>query len=157
MQILYSGKNSTKNPVTLSLPNTGLVHEYSPAEVKHFVHNLHYRDLPQPLDLWCQVLLLLPCSLPWMECLLTFLHCHFAELEMTEGTTGMSLYKKNLTVAIFQLVLGLPTWSLSLDKIFPLYPVYCLTFLFFFFFFNCSSSSVLSVSEVSNFKWHFFP
>ena len=106
MQILYSGKNSTKNPVTLSLPNTGLVHEYSPAEVKHFVHNLHYRDLPQPLDLWCQVLLLIPCSLPWMECLLTFLHCHFAELEMTEGTTRMSLYKKNLTVAIFQLVSG---------------------------------------------------
>ena len=106
MQILYSGKNSTKNPVTLSLPNTGLVHEYSPAEVKYFVHNLHYRDLPQPLDLWCQVLLLLPCSLPWMECLLTFLHCHFAELEMTEGTTRMSLYKKNLTVAIFQLVSG---------------------------------------------------
>ena len=106
MQILYSGKNSTKNPVTLSLPNTGLVHEYSPAEVKHFVHYLHYRDLPQPLDLWRQVLLLLPCSLPWMECLLTFLHCHFAELEMTEGTTRMSLYKKNLTVAIFQLVSG---------------------------------------------------
>ena len=106
MQILYSGKNSTKKPVTLSLPNTGLVHEYSPAEVKHFVHHLHYRDLPQPLDLWRQVLLLLPCSLPWMECLLTFLHCHFAELEMTEGTTGMSLYKKNLTVAIFQLVSG---------------------------------------------------
>lgn len=106
MQILCSGKNSTKNPVTLSLPTTGLVHEYSPAEVRHFVHNLHYRHLPQLLDLWRQVLLLLPCSLPWMKCLLTFLRCHFAESEMSEGTTGMSLSKKNLTVAIFQLVSG---------------------------------------------------
>ena len=94
MQILCSGKNSTKNPVTLSLPTTGLVHEYSPAEVTHFVHNLHYRHLPQLLDLWHLVLLLLPCSLPSMKCLLTFLHCHFAESEMSEGTTGMSLSKK---------------------------------------------------------------
>ena len=94
MQILCSGKKSTKNPVTLSLPITGLLHEYSPAEVRHFVHNLHYRHLPQLLDLWCQVFLLLPCSLPWMKCLLTLLHCHFAELEMSEGTTGVSLSKK---------------------------------------------------------------
>ena len=106
MQILCSGKNSTQKPVTLSLPTTGLVHEYSPAEVRHFVHNLHYRHLPQLLDLWHQVLLLLPCSLPWMKCLLTFLRCHFAESEMSEGTTGMSLSKKNLTVAIFHLVSG---------------------------------------------------
>ena len=104
MQILCSGKNSTQQPVTLSLPTTGLVHEYSPAEVTHFVHNLHYRHLPQLLDLWHLVLLLLPCSLPSMKCLLTFLHCHFAESEMSEDTTGMSLSKKNLTVAIFQSV-----------------------------------------------------
>ena len=118
MQILCSGKNSTKNPVSLALPTTGFVHEYSPAEVRHFVHNLHYRHVPQLLDLWRQVLLLLPCSLPWMKCFLTFLHCHFAELEMTEGTTGMSLYKRKyhscyFSVGIWVYLPGHCPWTRS--------------------------------------------
>ena len=104
MKILCSGKNSTTNPVTLAVPTTGFVHEYSPAAVRHFLHNVHHRHVAQLLDLWCQALFLLPCSLPWMKCLLTFLHCHFAESEMSEGTSGISFSKKYLPFPIFLLV-----------------------------------------------------